>query len=376
MALPFPGPRGSVLRMSKDFLIIGGGIAGISAAARLSHLGSVMVLEGENALAHHASGRSAALFEPYYGSPPVVALSLASEAFFQSAEGVLSPRGIMMVASADQYDAFAQDAERMRLDRITMDEALEWVPILNPDRIAHVASADHAWDIDTDLLIQRFARELRGNGGEVVTGARATGIRRAGGLWHVETGKGEVSGALLVNAGGSWADQVAAMAGVRPLGLTAFRRSMARIPAPGGHDLRRWPMIMGAGETWYAKPDAGALLVSPAEEHPMEPHDTWADDMVLAEGLARYEDMVTEPVTRLITSWAGLRTFAPDRVLAIGRDPEEPAFFWVAGQGGYGFQTAPAASALVADLVAGRKPDVDAATVAALDPARFGQGRD
>jgi glycine/D-amino acid oxidase-like deaminating enzyme len=130
-------------------------------------------------------------------------------------------------------------------------------------------------------------------------------------------------------------------------------------------------MIFGAGESWYAKPDAGALIVSPAEEHPMDPHDAWADDMVLAEGLARYEAMVTEPVTRLITSWAGLRTFAPDRVLAIGRDPAEPSFVWVAGQGGYGFQTSPAASQLVADLVAGHAPALEAATVAALDPARF-----
>ena len=147
---------------------------------------------------------------------------------------------------------------------------------------------------------------------------------------------------------------------------------MARIPAPGGHDVTKWPMIFGAGETWYAKPDAGALLVSPAEEHAMDPHDAWADDMVLAEGLARYEAMVTEPVTRLISSWAGLRTFTPDRVLAIGRDIRDPAFFWLAGQGGYGFQTSPAASALVADLVAGREPALDAATVAALDPVRFG----
>jgi glycine/D-amino acid oxidase-like deaminating enzyme len=232
--------------------------------------------------------------------------------------------------------------------------------------------ADHAWDIDTDLLLQGFAREARGNGAQIVTRARATAIARTPGGWRASTAAGDFDGALLVNAAGAWADQVAVMAGVRPLGLTPLRRSMARIPAPGGYDLRTWPMIFGPGETWYAKPDAGALLVSPAEEHAMDPHDAWADDMVLAEGLARYEAMVTEPVTRLITSWAGLRTFTPDRVLAIGRDIRDPAFFWVAGQGGYGFQTAPAASALVADLVAGRPPALDAPAVAALDPARFG----
>jgi glycine/D-amino acid oxidase-like deaminating enzyme len=147
---------------------------------------------------------------------------------------------------------------------------------------------------------------------------------------------------------------------------------MARIPAPGGHDVSRWPMMFGPGEDWYAKPDAGALIVSPAEEDLMEPHDAWADDMVLAEGLARYEEVVTEPVTRLISSWAGLRTFSPDRVLVIGRDPREPSFFWLAGQGGYGFQTCPAASRLAADLIGGRTPELDADLVAALSPARFG----
>ncbi|MBS0564303.1 MAG: FAD-binding oxidoreductase, partial [Proteobacteria bacterium] len=125
------------------------------------------------------------------------------------------------------------------------------------------------------------------------------------------------------------------------------------------------------GETWYAKPDAGALIVSPAEEHPMDPHDAWADDMVLAEGLARYEEHVTLPVTRLLASWAGLRTFAPDRVPVIGFAPSDPSFFWLAGQGGYGFQSSPAASQLVADLIGGRTPVIDPATVASLSPARF-----
>jgi D-arginine dehydrogenase len=159
---------------------------------------------------------------------------------------------------------------------------------------------------------------------------------------------------------------------VRPLGFVPNRRSMARIPAPGGHDISKWPMLFGAGETWYAKPDAGALIVSPAEEDPQEPHDAWADDMVLAEGLARYEEMVTEPVTRLISNWAGLRTFSPDRVLVIGRDPRESDFFWLAGQGGYGFQTCPAASRLAADLIGGRATGLSPCLVHALDPARFG----
>ena len=245
------------------------------------------------------------------------------------------------------------------------------VPVLNGSVVAGAAKADHAWDIDTDLLLQGFAKAARARGARFVTRAQVTAIARMAGGWTVTSSAGVFSGSMLVNAAGAWVDQVAEMAGIRPLGFQPNRRSMARIPAPGGHDVSGWPMLFGVGETWYAKPDAGALLISPAEEHPMPPHDAFADDMVLAEGLARYEAMVTEPVTRLITSWAGLRTFAPDRVLVIGRDVAEPAFFWLAGQGGYGFQSAPAASQLAADLIAGRAPQIDGDLVAALSPARF-----
>ncbi|WP_343116670.1 FAD-dependent oxidoreductase [Ostreiculturibacter nitratireducens] len=356
-----------------DFLIIGGGIAGVSAAARLSHLGRVTLLEAEDHLAHHASGRSAALFEPNYGLPPVVALSLASDDHHRRANGgVLSPRGLMIVATQLLRDAFEHEAAVMNLARISPAEARAMVPILRADALEHAAYAEHAWDLDTDKLIQDFQREAKANGAKVLTGARVTAIRRTSAGWEADTATCTHSARIIVNAAGAWVDEVARMAGVAPLGFTPYRRSMARIPAPGGHDIRAWPMIFGAGETWYAKPDAGALIVSPAEEHLMDPHDAWADDMVLAEGLARYEEMVTEPVTRLLASWAGLRTFAPDRVLVIGQDPVEPAFFWLAGQGGYGFQTAPAASRLAADLIGGGAPELDATTVAALSPARFG----
>lgn len=358
--------------MDADFLIIGGGIAGISAAARLSELGTVILLEAEDVLAHHASSRSAALYEPRYGAPAVVGLSMASEAHFRELPGVLSPRGLLLVGKADRAEAFEHDLREMDFDRISVEEARAIVPILNPETVAMAGYAAHAEDVDTDLLVQGFAREAKGRGARVLTKARVTAIARAGAGWRVSSAAGEVTGRMVVNAAGAWADQVAALAGVRPLGFTPYRRSMARIPAPGGHDVSRWPMIFGPGEDWYAKPDAGALIVSPAEEDPMEPHDAWADDMVLAEGLARYEEMVTEPVTRLLASWAGLRTFAPDRVLVIGPDVREPSFFWLAGQGGYGFQTCPAASRLAADLIGGRVPEIEADLVAALSPARFG----
>lgn len=358
--------------MDADFLIIGGGIAGISAAARLAAHGRVIVLEAEQNLAHHASGRSAALYEPRYGLPAVVELSMASGDYFRSIDNMLIPRGLMILGKADQAEAFAHDIDTMHLDRITVDEARAIVPIINPDVVAHAGLANHAWDIDTDLLLQGFAKTARAAGAQILTNARVTAIAKDGAGWRVTTAAGSYTAATIINAAGAWVDEVARMASVQPLGFQPNRRSMARIPAPGGHDVSGWPMIFGCGETWYAKPDAGALIVSPAEEDPMDPHDAWADDMVLAEGLARYEEMVTEPVTRLISNWAGLRTFSRDRVLVIGRDLREPSFFWLAGQGGYGFQSAPGASQLAADLLTGAAPALSADLVAALSPARFG----
>ncbi|WP_132539931.1 NAD(P)/FAD-dependent oxidoreductase [Rhodovulum euryhalinum] len=358
--------------METDFLVIGGGIAGVSVGARLSHLGRVALLEAEAGLGYHASGRSAALFDECLGAAPIVELNRASHAYHATANGgVLSPRGLMVVGRAEDAAAFEHDVAHMRLSRLTVDEARARMPILNPDAVAFAGYHGDAWDLDTDRLIQDFARDIRANGGTVATGTRVTAITRTGTGWRVETGRETVAARVLVNAAGAWADEVARMAGVAPLGMTPMRRSMARLPAPGGQDIRAWPMAVGAGERWYCKPDAGKLLVSPAEEHPMPPHDAFADDMVLAEGLARYEEMVTEPVTRVETNWAGLRTFAPDRLLVIGFDPLDPAFFWHAGQGGVGFQTAPAASQLAADIVAGRPPEIGAALAAAFSPARF-----
>lgn len=355
-----------------DIVIIGGGIAGLSAGARLSADARVTVLESESALGFHASGRSAALFEQNYGLPSTVALNKASAEYHQSANGgYLSPRGFLLTAQAHERAAFDMDANTLGVDPISPEQALDLVPILDRTKLAFAGYHAEAYDIDTDRMLQDFAREIRRNGGAVVTDAPVTGITRQGGNWQITTPKGTHTAARLVNAAGAWADQVAVLAGIAPLGITPHRRSMARLPAPGGHDVSAWPMFFGVGETWYAKPDAGALLVSPADEDPVEPHDAWADDMVLAEGLARYEAMVTEPVTRLLASWAGLRSFSPDRALVLGPDPDAPSFVWCAAQGGYGFQTAPAASQLVADLIMGRAPVLPADLVASLAPARF-----
>lgn len=354
-----------------DIVIIGGGIAGLSAGARLAPHMRVTLLEAEPALAYHASGRSAALFEPHYGAPTTVALSLASSEFYLGGEArYCSPRGVLFLAKAHERAAFEQDCTAMDLTEISVDEASALVPIVNPDTVAFAGHGTGAHDIDTDLLIQDFAREIRAHGGAIHLKSPVTAIRHDV-TWQVTSGDMVHRADLLLNAAGPWADTVLEMAGLPTIGFTPCRRSMARIPAPGGHDVSGWPMFFGTGETWYAKPDAGQLIVSPAEEEPMAPQDAWADDMVLAEGLARYEEMVSEPVTRVTANWAGLRTFAPDRKLVLGRAPHHSGLFLSAGQGGYGFQTAPAASQLVADLVLGREPSLGPDLVAALSPARF-----
>ena len=353
-----------------DFLIIGGGVGGTSAGAALSKHGTVTLLETETALAYHASGRSAALFEENYGKPSTVALNAASRAY-HVANDLLTPRGLMAVGTANSVDAFQADQAMMRLKTLSPSEAKAIVPILNTDLVTHAAWDTDAWDLDTDRMIQGYARTIRGNSGTLHTNTGVSTIKRTTTGWTVTTKQGDFSGAILVNAGGPWADQIAAMAGIKPIGLTAYRRSIGRIPAPSGHDMTTWPMIFGAGETWYCKPDAGALIVSPADEHAMDPHDAYADDMTLAEGFARFEAHVTEPVTRLLSSWAGLRTFSPDRTLVLGPDSSDASFIWCAGQGGYGMQSSPAAGQLLADLVNAKTPAIDAGAVAALHPARF-----
>ena len=359
-----------------DFIVIGGGIAGLSAGARLAPLGKVVVLEAEAAVGYHSSGRSAALFEQNYGSPATVALNEASGAYHHTANGgYLSPRGLMIVARRDEQAAFEADKKALGVQEISVDEALGHVPVLRRDRLAFAGYGRGAHDIDTDRMMQDFARDIRASGGAVQCNARVSQMARdRHGKWNVHTTLGSFAAPVVVNAAGAWADEIAKMGGAAPLGIVPLRRSVARIPAPGGQDVRGWPMFFGPGESWYAKPDAGALLVSPAEEDPSHPHDAWADDMVLAEGIARYQDFVDPPVTRVLSSWAGLRSFAPDRNLVLGVDPHCRGFVWCAAQGGYGFQTAPAASALIADLIAGRQPALDAATVAALSPERFGRG--
>ncbi|MEE9454359.1 MAG: FAD-binding oxidoreductase [Paracoccaceae bacterium] len=350
-----------------DVIIIGGGIAGGSLAAKLSGRANVVLLEAEDICGYHTTGRSAAMFEKYYGNDVVRTLARNSEAELRAVD-VLTPRGVMLIA--DSADAHLMDAMIAEPDtrRLSIDEACTMVPILRAQNITDVALEMSGCDIDVDLLFQGYLRRARANGAVIVTKAKVQALRHDDD-WIATTAQGDFSAPIVVNAAGAWADKIAAMAGVQPLGVQPYRRSMARIAAPMGYDISGWPMLLSASESWYAKPDAGKWLVSAAEEDPVEPMDAWADDMVLAEGLARYQEFVTAPVTRVENSWAGLRSFAPDRTPVVGFDPAARGFFWLAGQGGYGVQTAPAISDLAAALL--QNTAVDAGTARALSPERF-----
>ncbi|MDF0601854.1 FAD-binding oxidoreductase [Psychromarinibacter sp. C21-152] len=361
-----------------DVIVIGGGIAGISAAARIAERGmTVVVLEGEDQLGYHSTGRSAAIFIRNYGNATLRALNAAAAPFMEAPEGVsetslLSPRGELLVATEDEMPALDKYAAGSSgLDRLTPDEAVDLVPILRREAIAGAVIERDAQDIDVDRMLSGFAKMLRRAGGEIRTGAQVRRMRHGDGLWKVETRRDRLAAPVVVNAAGAWAADVAHLAGAKPIPLQALRRSAAILPAPDGHDVSAWPLFGSAAENWYAKPEAGKLMVSPADEDEVDPHDAWADDMVLAEGLDRYERAVTVPLTRVETSWAGLRTFANDRTPLVGFDAWEPGFFWLAGQGGYGVQTAPALAALTAALVAGEAPALAPDVVTALDPSRL-----
>ena len=353
-----------------DFLIIGGGMAGISTAARVSSLGKTVVLEMEDGLGYHASGRSAAMYEANYGEASTVAMNIAARAFFEEHD-LLTQRGFMVLAKQGDKSGFDAACAELKCPAISVSDAVARVPILDTKHLGFAAFNPDAFDIDTDRMLQLFAKQARGNGADIQTGAKVTSITRSKAGWTVTSNSQEFECKLLINAAGAWVDQIAALAGIAGIGIMPKRRSMVRIPEPGGHDVSTWPMLMDAHENWYAKPDAGKLLISPADEDPQPPHDAWADDMVLAEGIARYQNFVTEEVTRVESSWAGLRSFAPDKNLVIGPAPQDSAFFWMAGQGGYGIQSAPSYSQIAADLISGASSPLIDEIGPAISPDRF-----
>lgn len=362
-----------------DIAIVGAGIAGAGVAAELAGDFRTVLIEQEDRPGYHSTGRSAALFIRNYGNATIRVLSRASAPLFEGADSKLFPnpllaqRGLLYVADADGIEKHkALMASADGLVEISPDEAVAKVPVLRREKIAAAAYEEDAQDIDVAALHEGWLRKARTAGAEVLTGAPLLRAWREGGRWEIETGAGRISAKTLVNAAGAWADKVASACGVEPLGLMPMRRSIAVVRAPEGLDIVRWPLVADAAESWYFKPEAGKLFVSPAEEIPVEPHDAFVDDMVLAEGLDRFEQAVDVPVTRVERSWAGLRTFAPDRTPVAGFDGTTENFFWLAGQGGYGIQTAPALSRFAGQSIRHAIPPDDlAALVPALSPDRF-----
>ncbi|WP_119388041.1 NAD(P)/FAD-dependent oxidoreductase [Taklimakanibacter lacteus] len=346
--------------MTADIIVIGAGIAGASVAAHLARDRKVVVLEMEERPGYHSTGRSAATYEPNYGPPSIRALTRASRGFFETppqgfaAAPLVSPRETIFVVPDHQRE-HAESLLKTGLDfaEIPYAEARRKFPPLR-ETYASLAMLDATTaDIDVDLLHQGFLRMAKTQGGEIICRAPAETIARREGAWHVATPQGTFSAPVLINAAGAWGDVIAGLAGVQPKGLQPKRRSMAVVPVPPDANVMAWSFVGDAGETWYAKPSGGRLLVSPAEAEPVEPHDAYADDMTLAEGLARFEEAVDIEVTRLEGSWGGLRSFVPDGNPVCGFDGEAEGFFWLIGQGGYGIQTSPALGELAAALVRG-----------------------
>ncbi|MGO8916423.1 MAG: NAD(P)/FAD-dependent oxidoreductase [Stellaceae bacterium] len=350
--------------MAVDFLVVGAGMAGAAAAYFLAEHGSVLILEREDAPGYHSTGRSAALYTEAYGNEAIRALTVASGRFFRApppgfaAVPLLKPRGLLMVAPAAdeaQFEAALALGRRFApaLRRLTPAEALALCPVLREDWLGHAFLEPDATDMDVHAIHHGFLAGMRARGGRVLTGAAARGIARSGGLWRVETAVGSFAAPVLVNAAGAWADEVAVAAGVRPIGLAPLRRTVLIVAAPPGLAVDGWPLVGDVGESFYFKPESGRLLISPADETPLPPQDVQPDEIDIALAVERVIAATRLEIRRIERKWAGLRSFAPDRTLVIGPDPAAPGFVWMAGQGGYGIQTAPAAGAALAALATG-----------------------
>jgi D-arginine dehydrogenase len=350
-----------------DSLVIGGGVAGLSAAARLVRHGKVVVLEAEEALGYHSSGRSVTFSHYGIGNAAVRGLTSHSRAFFLNPPAGFSEQPIARTASAlfvateemlPELHALQAQMERFTASTSYVGEAeiRELCPVLKTGEGGIVSGVfePSGLRLDADMLLQGFARAVREGGGEIHTGKRIARVARAGGDWEVETETGERFVApILVNAAGAWADAVAALAGVTPLGLQPKRRTIIGIDPPAGQDVRSWPFVKTAADLFYMLPEAGRLLASPVEEVECDPCDAQPEDYDLALAAYRLEEYTTLSVRRIAHRWAGLRTFTSDRVPTAGFAPDVAGFFWLAGQGGYGLQTAPAMAAVAEALITG-----------------------
>ena len=367
-----------------DFVVIGGGIAGVSAAAHLAPHGSVTLLEMESSLAFHTTGRSAALFVVNYGADGSRPLARASRKFLEhppkgtTEAPLLSERGLLWTADETQMsrlEAIAEEGRESGADAKLLDanDVVDLVPQMRPARVAGGLYERSAKDIDVAGLHQAFVRIARRHDAEIRTDAPVTAIKPAGSGWAVVAGGETVECSAVVNATGAWGDEMAALAGIQPIGLQPMRRTAFMVS--GSYAYAHWPMVVDTDQRFYFKPDGTQLLCSLAEEKPSEPTDPRPrmEDVALA--IERINEATTLGIKTVNSEWTGLRTFAPDRELVIGEEPTAPGFFWLVGQGGTGIQTAHGCGALVASQVLATElpselndADGDPATT---DPARF-----
>ena len=359
-------------------------MAGLSAAAALSEHSQVTVLEGEDSIGFHSSGRSATMLHYALGNPLVRSLTLASRPFFdQPPEDFTEvPLGrrmpVLIHAREDELEALDEldsaIAPFATLERADEKSMTELCPVLKVGAGGAVSGLidRNGIRLDPHALLQGYARRLRRNGGSLLTSARAAAIRRNGSAWHVETERGgSFSAPVLVDAAGSWADSVAEMARVAPLGVEPKRRTIITFDAPEGFDAAGWPFAKTVGDELYFAPESGRLFASPMDEVPTDPCDAQPDDYEVALAAHRVEERTTMEVRRIVHKWAGLRTFARDRKPVAGFAEDSAGFFWLAGQGGFGLQTSPMMAAAAASLICGTPWPLADVTAEELSPGRF-----
>jgi len=368
------------------FAIVGAGIAGASAGFHLARAGKTLLIERESQPGYHSTGRSAALYTETYGNRVIRALTIASRPFFEapppgfSEHPLLTPRGTMVIARADQrakLEAALAESQAILPSVAGIDggRAAALCPALRPDYLDSAFYEEDARDMDVHAIHQGYLRGFRAAGGRLVCDAEVLGLARKGAGWRIETRAGIFTAGVVINAAGAWADVLARMAGARPVGLVPKRRTAATIEPPAGGDFRRWPAVIDVDEQFYWKPDAGQLLISPADETPVEPQDVQPEEMDVALCVDRVERATTLAIRRVARKWAGLRSFVKDKTPVLGFAPDAPGFFWLAGQGGYGIMTSPAMGRIAAALAQGKPMPADIAarsiTAADLAPQRF-----
>lgn len=361
--------------MEADVLILGGGVAGLSLAAALAPHRRVLVLEAEAAFGYHSSGRSATFSHFGIGDAIVRRLTAASRSFFLAPPEGFSDVPVARLAFAlfVATEAMLPVLERLGTNMAEHNPRIEPVdeaamralfPPLRTGSGAVVAGLleRHGLRIDADALLQGYARKVRGTGGDVLTDQRVERIEWQGGRWVASCSDGGNHAApVLVNAAGAWADGVAELAGIPPLGLKPLRRTIILVDPPAEEQVRDWPFVKTAQDDFYVLPEGGRLAASAVDEVPCEACDAQPEEYDVALAAAKVEEYTTLPVRRIEHRWAGLRTFAPDRTPVVGFDPRAEGFFWLAGQGGFGLQTAPALADIAAGLILGvAAPDASA----------------